>query len=241
MPWYHGVAEREHSIQNPTSAEKIRLVGDRMRVGPGSRVLDVASGRGGPAIVLAGAFGCRITCVERAPEFAEAARRRVREAGVGHLVDVVERDAREFPLEQGAYDAALCLGATFVWGGLGGTLEALAPVVRSGGYVAVGEPFWRRWPLPDGVDDEGYVPLAETVERIETRGLPVISVTAASEDDWDAYETLHWRALEEWLADHPGDPDAPAIRADYERWKARYLRAQRELLGWAIFVGWRRT
>lgn len=27
MPWYYAIAERDHDIQNPTSAEKIRLVG----------------------------------------------------------------------------------------------------------------------------------------------------------------------------------------------------------------------
>jgi SAM-dependent methyltransferase len=239
MPWYHAVAESQHELQNPTSAEKIRLLGERMRLVPTSRVLDVASGRGGPAIVLAEAFGCAVHCVERAPEFTEVARRRVREAGLEQLVELVEQDAREFRIEPGAYDAALCLVASFVWGGLAGTLGALEPGVRDGGYVAVGEPFWRRWPLPDGVDSEGYLPIAETVERIEAHGLAVISIIAASEDDWDRYETLHWRALEEWLADHERDASAAEIRAEYERWKTHYLRVGRDLLGWAIFVAWK--
>jgi SAM-dependent methyltransferase len=240
VPWYHAVAESEHELQNPTSTAKIRLLGERMRLGPRSRVLDVASGRGGPAIVLAETFGCRVRCVERAAEFAEASRRRVREARLQELVEVVEQDAREFAIEPAAYDAALCLGASFVWDGLDGTLAALAPGVREHGYVAVGEPYWRPWPLPDGVDTDGYVDLADTVARIEARALPVISIIAASEDDWDRYETLHWRALEEWLAAHMDDPSAAAIRAEYERWKARYLRVDRELLGWAIFLAWKR-
>jgi hypothetical protein len=40
----------------------------------------------------------------------------------------------------------------------------------------------------------------------ETSELPVVSVIASSEDDWD-YETLHWRTVEEWLAANPGHPD----------------------------------
>ena len=240
MTWYHAVAEREHDLQNPTSGEKIRLAGERIRLGPASRVLDVAAGRAGPALVLAQAFGCRITCVERAHEFADAARRRIRDAGLETLVEVVEQDGRQFPLEPAAYDAGLCLGATFVWDDLDGTLDAFVPAVRTGGYIVVGEPFWRRWPLPDGVDDEGYLPLAETVERIERHGLPVVSIVAASDDDWDRYESLHWRSLEEWLAEQSDDPDAEAIRAEYRRWKKRYLQVQRDLLGWAIFVAWKR-
>ena len=72
-------------------------------------------------------------------------------------------------------------------------------------FVAIGEPFWRRWPLPDGVDPEGYVPLSETAARLEAAGFALTGLVAASEDDWDRYEGLHWRAMEEWLAEHPDE------------------------------------
>jgi cyclopropane fatty-acyl-phospholipid synthase-like methyltransferase len=85
MPWWFAVAESKHELQNPTSPEKLRLLGERLSLGPESHVLDVASGRGGPAIVLAQAFGCRITCVERADEFVDVALERVRDAGLEHL------------------------------------------------------------------------------------------------------------------------------------------------------------
>jgi hypothetical protein len=71
-------------------------------------------------------------------------------------------------------------------------------------------------------------------------GLRVVSVIASSEDDWDRYETLHWQAVESWLAANPTDPEAPDIRSRYERAKRVYLRHGRDLLGWALFVGWTR-
>ena len=74
----------------------------------------------------------------------------------------------------------------------------------------------------------------------ETSGLPVVSVIAASEDDWDRYETLHWQAVEGWLASNADDPDASDIRARHEQHKRTYLRHGRDHLGWAIFVGWKR-
>ena len=236
MPWYFAVAERDHELQNPTSAEKIRLLGERLRLGPGKHVLDVASGRGGPALVLAEAFGCRVTGIEKSEEFYEAACKRSRARGLESLVEFVQADARELPFEGEAYDVAICLGASFIWGGLAATLGALAPSVRAGGHVCVGEPYWRRWPLPDGLDDEGFVPLTETVARFEEAHLPVVSVVAASEDDWDRYVTLSWRAIEEWLVEH----DDETIRRQHEDAKRRYLRWQRDLLGWAIFAGWKR-
>jgi SAM-dependent methyltransferase len=237
MPWYFAVAEHDHVLQNPTSAEKIRMLGERLRLGPESRVLDMACGKAGPATLLASTFGCHVVGVERSSEFADAARERVARAGLDDRVEIIEGDAEAYPIEPGTFDAALCLGASFVWDGLDGTLAALTPAVRGGGHVAVGEPFWRSWPVPDGVDDQGYVPLRETAAKLEEADLALVTLIASSEDDWDTYESLHWRALEEWLAAHPDDPDASTIRERYEANRDAYLRHERALLGWAIFVG----
>src|SRR5580765_2347715 len=187
MAWPYEIAERDHEIQNPTSAEKILLVGSYLRLTAESRV-------------LAAAYGCRITGVEIRPEFADVARERVLAAGLNRLVEIRTGDAAGIELEPGTLDAALCLGAAFVWGSIADAAAALRPAVRPGGFVAIGEPFWRRWPLPDGVDPEGYVPLSETAARLEGEGFTLTRLVAASEDDWDRYEGLHWRAREEWLA-----------------------------------------
>src|SRR5919108_2373714 len=135
MPWYYAVAERDHDLQDPTSAEKIRRLGELLRLEPDTRVLDVACGKGGPALVLASIFGCRIVGVERAPEFVAAGQERIAEAGLADRVEIVEGDASAFPLEPEAWDVALCLGASFVFHDLEGTLAALTPAVRAGGYV----------------------------------------------------------------------------------------------------------
>jgi len=237
MPWWFHVVESAHELQNPTSVDKVRLLGERLRLGPRSRVLDVGSGRGGPALVLAHAFGCRITCVERSEEFLGDARRRVLEAGLGELIDLVRADGRDFPIEPEAYDAALCLGASFIWGGLDATLAALVPGVRPGGTVAIGEPYWRGWPLPAGFQpdaDQDFRSLPAVVELFESAHLAPIALIAASEDDWDRYESLHWLALEDWLGEHEDDRDAPAFRDRGRRQRERYLRWERDLIGWAM-------
>jgi SAM-dependent methyltransferase len=236
MTWWYAVVESAHELQNPTSPEKVRLLGERLRLGPDSHVLDVASGRGGPALLLAEAFGCRLTCVERSPEFAAAARERIAAAGLESRIEVVEADASGFEL--GRYDAALCLGASFVYGGLVPTLERLRVAAPK---VAVGEPYWRAWPQPVTADpkrvgEEEWLPLVETVDLAESTGVRVVSLIASSEDDWDRYESLHWQALDEWLAANPRHPQAEEFRARGAALRDRYLRWQRAALGWAIFV-----
>ncbi len=61
MAWPWEVVERDHEIQDPVSPEKIRLLGD---------------GKGGPALILAATYRCRVRGVEIRPAFAEAARAR---------------------------------------------------------------------------------------------------------------------------------------------------------------------
>lgn len=229
MAWHHAVAERDHDIQNPTSAEKIRLMGEWLRLRPEARVLDMACGQCGPAIILASAFGCRITGVERYPGFVGAARERVAEAGLDELIEIVESEAREFPLESEGWDAALCLGATFVWDDLDGTLSALVHAVRPGGHVVVGEPYWRKRP-PE--DDMGYVSLPETASKVERHGLRLVGLIGSSTDDWDRYESLHWRAAEDWLSENEDEQ----IRHAHEEHKRQYLE-RRDARGWAIFLG----
>jgi SAM-dependent methyltransferase len=234
MAWQWEVAERDHDIQNPTSAEKIRLLGDYLRLTRDSRVLDIACGKGAPAQLLAETYGCRILGIEIRPTFADEARGRIAHAGLTELVEIRTADASKVDLEPEAWDAALCLGASFVWGTIADAAAALAPVVRPGGSVAIGEPFWKQWPLPDEIDDRGYVELSATVERFEHAGLATTGLIGSSEDDWDRYEGIHWRALEEWLAEHP---DETEFRAQHERRRRDYLSIKRALLGWAIFVG----
>jgi ubiquinone/menaquinone biosynthesis C-methylase UbiE len=236
VPWFHGVAERYHEIQNPISRDKIRLLGERLRLGPGQRVLDIACGRGGPAIVLASEFGCEIVGVEKAAEFVAAARTRVASAGLEELIEIHEHDAADFPIEAEAWDAALCLGASWIWAGLEGTVAALVRGVRRGGHVAVGEVYRR---TEAGTDDE-FASLPETVRRFERAGPPVTTLITASEEDWDAYESLHWASLEEWLTQNAHDPAAVEIRAEHERWKWRYLEHGRDADGWAILAGQKR-
>ena len=60
---------------------------------------------------------------------------------------------------------------------------------------------------------------------------------ASSEDDWDTYESLHWHAVDEWLAENPDAPEAEEFRRINDERREQYLRVGRELLGWAIFVG----
>lgn len=244
MYWPREIIERDHEIQNPFSPEKIRRLGEYLRLSSASRVLDVACGKGGPARILASTYGCHITGIELRPDFAAAARTLADEAGLGSLITVETADASAVELDAESFDAALCLGATFVWGTIADAAAALRPLVPIGGFVAIGEPYWRRWPLPvaiasseDLAAHDGFTGLSETVVRFEQHGYVITGIIESSVEDWDHYRSLQWRALEEWLSENPDHPHAGEVRARHDRSRRNYLRFERALLGDAIFVG----
>ncbi|GAA3540860.1 SAM-dependent methyltransferase [Nocardioides daeguensis] len=76
-------------------------------VGPGSRVLDLGSGLGGPARTLAETTGCTVTGVDLTPEFCEAA------AALSSWTRLTDRtvfhtgDATSTGLPDGSFDAAM--------------------------------------------------------------------------------------------------------------------------------------
>ena len=233
MSAWHELVERDHDLQNPTSAAKIRLAGEYLRLGPETTVLDVACGKAGPALVLAREFGCRIHGVDASAPFVDEARRRIDAAGLAELISVELGDAAHVS-EWPRSDAALCLGAAFVWGHIGDAAAELAAIVGSGGAIAVGEPFWRETgrrgaPGLTEAPAGGFVDLAETAVRFEEGGVELTGLVAASEDDWDRYTSLQWRAAVE----HGGDEVTERHLAK----RAYYLSARRAELGWAIFTG----
>ena len=233
MSAWHEAVERDHDLQNPTSAEKIRLAGTYLRLGPGSTVLDLACGKAGPALVLAREFGCRIHGFDVSPVFVDEARRRIADAGLAELISVERADAAQV-VAWPSCDVALCLGAAFVWGHIGDAAAVLARIVGSGGAIAVGEPFWRATgrdgaPVHTEASAEGFVDLAETVARFEAPGVDLTGLVAASEDDWDRYKSLQWRAAVEIGGDE--------VMAQHLGRRGAYLSARRAELGWAIFTG----
>ena len=86
IPRYYVVAESTHELQNPTSEEKILLLGKRLGLDTSSSVLDIASGRGGPALLLVSTYGCRIRGIEISPDFHAVAVERAAAAGLSQRV-----------------------------------------------------------------------------------------------------------------------------------------------------------
>jgi precorrin-6B methylase 2 len=231
MVWIHAVTEGQKTTRmNPVSDEKLGLLADHIRLSEGQRVLDIGAGRCGPTITYARERGCTVTAVEPYADFLDDGRAFVDDAGLTDRFTFVEAKATDAQFEPDSFDVAMCLGATFAYGGLDGTLEALTPLVVRGGHVVCGEPF-RDVAGGTGPHD---LTLREIIDRFEERGLAVISVIRSSDDDWNEYNSVRVRNLLDWVEQHPDHPDVEEVT----RWRYDHAVdiATRDM-GWAIVSG----
>ena len=238
---HHEIAEAGHRILDPFTDDKLRLLGEVAVVGPGTRVLDLACGKGELLCRWAAWFGSGGVGVDLSPVFLGAAVARAAELGVSDRLTFLQGDAGTYHAEPGAFDLAACIGATWIGGGLAGTVDLLRPAIRPGGLVLVGEPYWIDPPPSEALDAYGfaaddYASLDGTLERLEAAGLELVEMVLADGDSWDRYEASQWRTIADWLAANPGDVDHDAMREFLETNRRAYLRWGRRYLGWGVFV-----
>jgi hypothetical protein len=172
--------------------------------------------------------------------FLAAAAERADELGVADTVTFVCADAATYAAEPRAFDVVSCLGATWIGGGLTGTLGLMEPALAPQGVLLVGEPFLVEPPpsgAREGLAAEGdFADLAGTLDRFEAAGFELVEMVLAADDDWDRYEASQWWTVAEWLRAHPDDPDHDAFVGWLDAARRGYLAHQRRYLGWGVFV-----
>ena len=77
---------------------------------------------------------------------------------------------------------------------------------------------------------------AGNVQAGVTVGLAPLYALASSEDDFDRYESLQWRAADRYARAHPGDPDLPDLLERVARGRHEYLTWGRATLGWSLYL-----
>lgn len=122
-------------------------------IGPGSRVLDLACGKGAVSVVLATRLGCKVLGIDGMPAFINAAKQYAAKQGVGHLCDFHCGDIRTFRPDAHFYDAVIYGAAGPALGEMRACMTALRGRVRNGGFVVIDDAFRRSNHLSSTVAD----------------------------------------------------------------------------------------
>jgi SAM-dependent methyltransferase len=237
----HEISEANHRILNPYSEEKLMLLGGICRLQAGMQQLDLACGKAEMLCQWAKRWGIGGVGVDLSPVFLAAARARAVELGVEDRVTLVEADAGAYLAAAKSFDIVSCIGATWIGGGLVGTLRLMLPALKEGGLLLVGEPYWIDPPPAEayeayGVSADEYTSLAGILDRFESCGLELVEMVLADHDSWDRYSVAQWWTAYEWIRANPDDPDVPTLREMTDRWRRIYLTYGRRYFGWGVFV-----
>jgi SAM-dependent methyltransferase len=239
--WQHEVAEAGHRILNPFTDEKLMLLGEVCRLREGQRQLDLACGKGEMLCRWASHFGTGGLGFDISHVFLAAARARAQELAVADRVRFEHADAGRVAVAAGAYDVVSCIGATWIGGGLAGTIGLMRPAMRSGGLMLIGEPYWTEPPPAEafaaiGCTPEEFTSLVGTMDRFEAAGMHLVEMVLADGDSWDRYVASQWWSVTEWLAANGDHADAPMMRQFRDDTRRSHLAYGRRYLGWGVFV-----
>ena len=242
IPRIFNITESTHRIHNPITPEKLATLGAALRLESGARVLDLGSGSGEMLCTWARDHGIIGIGIDLSRLFTAQAKLRAEELGVAHQVKFIHGDAAGYVSDEKASVAA-CVGATWIAGGVAGTIALLARSLRPGGIILIGEPYWRQLPpteevakgcLAHSISD--FLLLPELLASFGRLGYDVVEMVLADPDGWDRYEAAQWLTMRRWLEANPDDEFAKEVRAKLTAEPARYAAYTREYLGWGVFA-----
>lgn len=242
IPRIFNITERAHRIHNPFTPEKLATLGAALRLEPETCVLDLGSGSGEMLCTWARDHGIRGIGIDMSQLFSEQAKLRAVELGVADRVKFIHADAAGYVADK-KVDVAACVGATWIGGGISGTVALLAKSLRAGGIILIGEPYWLRMPPTEEVAQkcEGcsladFLLLPELIASFGKLGYDVVEMVLANQDSWDRYEAAKWLTMRRWLEANPHDDFAKEVRAELTSAPGRYAAYTREYLGWGVFA-----
>ena len=135
------------------------------------------------------------------------------------------------------------MGATWIAGGVAGTIRQLEQSLKPGGIILIGEPYWRQIPATEEIAQScgatavaDFLSLAELIASFDPLGYDVVEMVLADQEGWDRYEAAKWLTMRRWLEANQDDEFATEVREQLRSSPGRHVTFTREYIGWGVFA-----
>lgn len=229
----------------PVSEARMSRLIDVLSLRGDQQVLDVGCGCGEVLIRLSERCQVQGTGIDTSAEHITEARRRSQVRVPDSGLQFLEADARTFQFELGAFDLAMCLGATHAFAAgsdaYQNALEQMIPLVQTGGLLLIADGYLKQPAAPKyrillGESIPDTMTHAANVATGEALGLVPLGAWTSSEEEWDDFEWAYQRIVERKARAFPGDQDLQTTLLRRRDWMQAYLKWGRATLGYGVYL-----
>lgn len=220
----------------PGALETVDAVRAHCGLTANSNVLELASGKGATAVTLAAEYGCRVVGVDGYASFVRASRDLAIERGVAARAAFVIADGGRAPVRDGAFDAAICIGAPSIVG-TKRCFRAMHRAMRMGGIAVASDWTWATDSPPAEAVPAGvkapFVTLDAYTAVVREAGFEIVVAEAMPARVWDEYYsplrviTLEERAANPNMPEDPIESEIAAYDAGGHLWQYSLLVARK--------------
>lgn len=237
------LAHRGLSLCNPAGSARVDRAIELLSLPANARVLDIGAGKCEWLARIARRWNAQGVGIEPARLFADEARSLQADVVSAGRLEIVETAADEYLAASSSdtFDAAICIGSSHALGGYANTLDALIRRVNPGGVLVFGEGYWKKKPDAAylealGGDESELNSHAGNIGTAIDHGCTPLWCTTVTDDEWDEYEWAYSRNIENFVREHPDDPDAAAMLARSRSWRDTVIKWGRDTLGFGLYL-----
>jgi SAM-dependent methyltransferase len=231
------LAHRHHPVAAPLSAASVSRLLDRLDPPAGGRVLDLGCGSGQWLREL---LGRRADITAVGVDLHPATDPAAFATDLGGRAVIEVGDASTW--QGGPFDAVIAVGVSHVFGGPGGTLDAVRGHLAPGGRVLFGDAIWDTPPTEAALraleaTAEEFPDLSGLTRLTREHGYESAHGHVSSLEEWDEYEWSWTGSLTDWALapgrDAADREQALAAAADH---RDAWLDGYRGVLGFVTLV-----
>lgn len=221
-------------------------LGMLLELGPSSRVLDVAAGKGTSAIFLAKHFGCRVVGVDYSAINIAEASATAESAGVADRVQFRQGDGESLPFGDAEFNAVICECAFCTFPDKRIAAAEFARVLQPNGRVGLSD-LTRSGSLPRELDSlfawiaciADAQPIGEYIAHLERAGIRAVCVEPHDEALIEMADTVRAKLIGAELLVKLQKFDLPGVDFDQLKSLARAAAdaVHRGNLGYAVMIG----